>query len=31
MENEAVRQALEGKSVVKEIYVKGKLLNIVAK
>ncbi len=31
MENEAVRQALEGKNVVKEIYVKGKLLNIVAK
>ncbi len=31
LENDAVRQALEGKTVVKEIYVKGKLLNIVAK
>ena len=31
MENDGVKAALEGKTVLKEIYVKGKLYNIVAK
>ena len=29
--SEKIRSELEGKTVVKEIYVKGKLINIVAK
>ena len=31
MANDSVKAALEGKTVLKEIYVKGKLYNIVAK
>jgi len=30
-ENEAVKAAVEGKNIIKEIYVKNKIVNIVAK
>ena len=30
-ESEAVQRAIEGKTIVKEIYVKGRIINIVVK